>query len=359
MLKKEIKDGIIQNILNNEYVKWYRNPDDVKRWEKNYSRYPYILWLRIMLIKDKKDWKKFIQNYLPNLNFNSVEINDEREFLEIENNRRVLYYYLARCLTEPSEPLCKEIYDNTFIKILERNIFFEDPRLKDFYDIYQKFHETIEKYSFKKFVNEMKGEHYLIFYDSFFPFIAPYESIYRSEKQIMGDYTMKVKDYYNNAGFNLHKIYIYEHEPCFDPYDEAKIEIEFMYKLIEKELEYLAKGDIRMALYYLNLQKEFISNHLIAWIPLFCKDLTNYEFKANLGRKYFEDKYDHYLKNVTEADFYRAIGHLLNILIEHDISQIYYNVDVIKNLDENKLQKYLKYKPLTTAGEFFSLIEKK
>ncbi len=359
MLKEEIKKEIFENILNNEFVKWYRDPDDIKKWEKNYSRYPYILWLRIMLIRDKKDWRRFMQGYLPNLNHKEFTINNEKEFVEIEEKRRTIYYYLARCITEPSENLCKEIYDNTFIKKLNECIYFEDSRLKDFYDIYHSFHEKILKeYDFRRFVNSMKGEHYLIFYDSFFPFIAPYESIYRSEKQIMGDYTMQVKYLYNAAGFKLHKRYIYDHEPCFDPYDDLKIELEFMYRLIEKELEYISKGMIDKARYCMEIQKEFLSKHLIAWIPLICKDLTNYEFKANLGRKYFEDKYEYYLKNVTEADFYRSIGHLLNVFIEHDIVQIYHNIDMFEQLDKERLANNVKYKQLQTTGEFFSLIER-
>ena len=358
MLKDDIKKRIYEYILNNDYVKWYRNPDDVKKWEKNYSRYPYLLWLRIMLIKDKKEWRKFIQQYLPNLNHKAYEVNDEKEFLEIENMRRVLYYYLARCLTEPSEKLCKEIYENSFMENIERNLYFEDRNVKEFFEIYYKFHERIRRYDLRKFINEMKGEHYLIFYDSFFPFIAPYESIYRSEKQIMGDYTMDVKYTYNRAGFRLHKRYIYDHEPCFDPYDEIKIELEFMYRVIEKELESIYNGDINRAIFFMNIQKEFLLKHLIAWVPLICKDLTNYEFKANLGRKYFEDKYEYYLKNITEADFYRAIGYLLNAVIEHDIVQIFYNMDKINELDMNKMKESFKYKPMETYGEFFSLIER-
>ena len=94
---------------------------------------------------------------------------------------------------------------------------------------------------------------------------APYGSVYlESERKMMGDSTLDVKNQYREAG--LKTAQSFKEAP-----DHISAELEFMYYLIFKEVEAFANSDIETAIDFIQKQKSFLEDHLMAWVPEFAK----------------------------------------------------------------------------------------
>ncbi len=348
---------VIRRFIENPLVKWYFDPDDMKKWKKLREKYPYLLWIEIMNIRDKKAWRKWAKNYLPNIDHEPRIPNSEKEFVEIQTARRNLYFNAARSFTEPSEPFCREIYTKELFDELKNSLdtFIVDNRVNEAFRLLEQFHEKFSSLDFKKFVQTMKDEHFTIFNDAFLPYIADYESIYRSEKQIMGDTIDEVKAFYRAIGFEVSRAY------GNDPPDESKIELEFMYRLCELELNAWREKEFEAARNYLLFQKDFLYWHLIQWIPLLCDDVFNPEFKVFLGGKFFRgaEYIEKYRREITETDFFRAMALITKVLVEHDVNQVKAMIDSLENLDMEKIaEEAKKVEPKNIENEIFYLIPK-
>jgi TorA maturation chaperone TorD len=98
-------------------------------------------------------------------------------------------------------------------------------------------------------------------------FAAPYGSVYLdSERKMMGDSTLDVKNRYREAGLDTAKNFK-------DAPDHISAELEFMYYLIFKEIEAFANSNIETAIDYIQKQKSFLEDHLMAWVPEFVKSI--------------------------------------------------------------------------------------
>ncbi len=100
------------------------------------------------------------------------------------------------------------------------------------------------------------------------PHIPPYESIHHERNDgdwgsLWGASTVEVKKFIETAG--LH----YKDDFAELP-DHISVELEFMQKVIEKERDAWEEGDSDRALYCLKMEKMFIDDHLIKWVPQFC-----------------------------------------------------------------------------------------
>jgi len=96
--------------------------------------------------------------------------------------------------------------------------------------------------------------------------LFPYESWYVDGK-LMGESLLKVKQVYRDKGMVKSRGFA-------EPEDHLALELGFMKHLCEK-------GELQD-------QKEFLSHHLLLWVPKFCDDL--------------------YAK--SRSDFYRGIGRI-------------------------------------------------
>jgi len=96
---------------------------------------------------------------------------------------------------------------------------------------------------------------------------APYGSVYlEGERKMMGDSTLDVKSRYREAGLNTA-------ETFKDAPDHISAELEFMYYLIFKELEAFASADVETAIGFIQRQKSFLEDHLMAWVPEFANNI--------------------------------------------------------------------------------------
>ncbi|MGD8963886.1 MAG: molecular chaperone TorD family protein, partial [Desulfobacterales bacterium] len=92
---------------------------------------------------------------------------------------------------------------------------------------------------------------------------APYGSVYLDgDRKMMGDSTLDVRSRYREAGLDTAKNFK-------DAPDHVSAELEFMYFLIFKEIEAFAGSDTETAMGFIQKQKSFLEDHLMAWVPEF------------------------------------------------------------------------------------------
>lgn len=94
----------------------------------------------------------------------------------------------------------------------------------------------------------------------------PYESLWR-EDRIMGDSTMAVATAYSEAGFD-------DNGP-WGPCDHIAYELRFMASLCNAETEAEHAGQPDEADWAKTRQIGFIDEHLLAWIPAYCRQLAD------------------------------------------------------------------------------------
>ncbi len=82
----------------------------------------------------------------------------------------------------------------------------------------------------------------------------------------------------------------------YEPEDHVAFEFDFMARMCYWTAIALSKSDIENAIAYLALQKEFLRDHIMRWIPELCKRL----------------------KSKAKSDFYRSLAYLTNGFVEMD-----------------------------------------
>ena len=98
--------------------------------------------------------------------------------------------------------------------------------------------------------------------------VSPHESVHaESDGALWGRSTGEVKRYIESAGF------AYDPEDHGMP-DHISVELEFMATLAGKEARAFRDGDYGAASNCLKYQKEFLADHLGAWGPVFCRQVT-------------------------------------------------------------------------------------
>ena len=92
----------------------------------------------------------------------------------------------------------------------------------------------------------------------------PYESVYRDGGRVlMGRSSVEVQRKYAAAGVQTPAEYN-------EPPDYIGLELDFMRFLAEKEAECWRKDERDSALAYLNMERDFLDEHIMKWIPGFC-----------------------------------------------------------------------------------------
>jgi TorA maturation chaperone TorD len=112
-------------------------------------------------------------------------------------------------------------------------------------------------------------------------FAAPYGSVYLDgERKVMGDSTLDVKSRYREAGLDTA-------DHFKDAPDHIAAELEFMYYLIFKEIEAYSNLDMETAIGFIQKQKYFMEDHLMAWVPQFANSIIEHAenpFYPNLAK---------------------------------------------------------------------------
>jgi TorA maturation chaperone TorD len=100
------------------------------------------------------------------------------------------------------------------------------------------------------------------------------------ERKLMGDSTLDVKNRYRESGLDTATNFK-------DAPDHITAELEFMHFLIFKEIEACSNANMETAIGYIQKQKSFLEDHLMAWVPEFTSSIIKYAenpFYMNLAR---------------------------------------------------------------------------
>ncbi|SNR99147.1 chaperone TorD involved in molybdoenzyme TorA maturation [Anaerovirgula multivorans] len=183
-----------------------------------------------------------------------------KEFLDREQARALSYHLLAQCYGFPTEALKEEKIADHLLQLL--------PLIEESTE------ESIEK--MKKYLEEVKDlqELQLDFSKLFIGpqnlLAPPYGSLYLENKgQIMGESTYDVVRLFNEAGVKKLK-------DVKEPQDHIRIELEFMYCLIDETIIACKEGSWEKAEKYIRLQLEFLNHHLGRWIKPFTDNVYNH-----------------------------------------------------------------------------------
>ena len=125
----------------------------------------------------------------------------------------------------------------------------------------------------------------------------PFESVYTSEKRLlMQDARDEVLAIYRSCGLD-------KQDSWKEGEDHIALELEFERILAERTVEALRKGDEEGAIGLLSTQKNFLEDHLIAWVPMLIIDMKRFaKTDFYLGLAYLVDGF-----LVTDRAFLRDL----------------------------------------------------
>jgi TorA maturation chaperone TorD len=104
--------------------------------------------------------------------------------------------------------------------------------------------------------------------------LSPHESLYHEREDIdwgrfWGKDTVLVKKYIEWAGLK------YKPEFTGMP-DHISVELEFMQQLAKREAKAWRAGKVEEARHFLKKEKQFMADHLAAWVPLYCDKVVEF-----------------------------------------------------------------------------------
>ncbi len=335
----------------NRYVKWFIDPELAKDWKNLLKKYPYLFWIQSMNVRDRKQWAVLVRKYSPELR-PPVKVHGAESYAELSVARRDAWFQLFRCLTEVSLNLVREFQSGEFADKLRCSFgrLLGEREVETYLEQLERVRLEFEHLRAEKLQRELEAERFTIFDDDLMPYLSAHESVYRSEKQLMGDLTAQVKELYRRAG------YVVDKSRGNLPPDEAKLEVEFAYRLIEDEIQAWRRGENERAMELLQLQREFIQQHAALWLPYMFADLASREFRIGIARKYHGDVRDEELYAregaVVEMDFLQVIAGLGRMLVEQEYLQVEEMLQAAGKISAGELAAaFSGVVPLPTAGE--------
>ena len=128
----------------------------------------------------------------------------------------------------------------------------------------------------------------------------PFESVYTSKKRLlMQEARDEVLAIYRASGLD-------KDESWREGEDHIALELEFMATMARRCADALESGDTKAARSLLQTQRNFLSDHLLRWVPLMTKELRTFaKTDMYLGLSYLTDGFladdGKYLKEVSVA----------------------------------------------------------
>ncbi len=180
-----------------------------------------------------------------------------RNIQELALLRSNTYKLLAACLYYPEKEFIEELGGGVIlISLKEFNSDF-DEGMKNIEDFVKGYKDGEALYT------ELAAEYVRLFVTSKQAFCPPYESYYSGSNILMTE-ALEVMKAYSKAGLKISSGFK-------DLPDHIATELEFMHYLCFKQAEALGNKDEKNAEMYSTLQKNFLEEHLIKWIPDLCK----------------------------------------------------------------------------------------
>jgi TorA maturation chaperone TorD len=252
---------------------------DARFWKTEGVRHNNLFWVRAMISRKREP--------APVEGEDVVLPTNTSEKVRNYKTKSLLYRLLADGYNEPTEEFTRGIVNGAHSDNLGGlfKVFTSNKRMDDGRAAILK----MKGLEFAQTFDALREEYCRNIYDTYLPFISPYESVYRGERQVMGLRTADVSERYKKAGLGV--------EGGEMP-DHISHECEFVSILSEKIAGLLEEGNIKEAEEYEVMCDEFLRDHLLQWGAKFCEDLLQlarsdfYKGMALLGRGVFNKEYN-------------------------------------------------------------------
>ncbi|WP_158438204.1 TorD/DmsD family molecular chaperone [Natranaerobius thermophilus] len=201
--------------------------------------------------------------------------------------RWAFYDFFSKALYEPEEDMLKP----QFCKLIqEANQAF--PAVE--FSLIDKFCKIIDE---QDGLQELLVEYSKLFVGPSKLLAPPYESYYRDRGRVMGESTMNVKKFYQQAGMEVL-------QEIKEPQDHIAIEMNFLAQLYRIQTQLLNSGDNDKADQILTLAKDFYLKHPATWI----------------------DQFTYLVKSETKHSFYYCVAEILELFHKYEMN--YYKTTV-------------------------------
>jgi TorA maturation chaperone TorD len=135
--------------------------------------------------------------------------------------------------------------------------------------------------------------------------------VYLVESVYLGKHHLLYEEPYFEV-LEAYKTFGFEKSPEFkEPEDHLAVELEFMAKLIDLTMRSIDENNLEYAKGYLNLQKEFLDDHLIKWVPQLCQKL----------------------EEASSSKFYKGLAKLLHGFIKVEEQFVPFIIDKISTVN--------------------------
>ena len=191
------------------------------------------------------------------------------DLIKSETARKDIYKGLSSCYTIPDAGLEGQLKElERHLAFLGSNAFAPAVLLRK----ELRYSENLEK---------MKVEFARLFIGPYWLAAPPYGSIYlEGKRKIMGDSSIDVRRRYLDCGLDIS-------DDFKDAPDHIAAELEFMHYLVTREINAIFSEQADEGAECLYRQKEFLNDHLGAWIDAFSRNLevaSDCEFYLHLAR---------------------------------------------------------------------------
>ncbi|MCP5086722.1 MAG: molecular chaperone TorD family protein [Rhodobacteraceae bacterium] len=240
--KKELREQSEIDLL-------YSDPQVIDFWKAEGQRYSYLYWVRAMIHRNVEPVR---------IDPCETPASDDRALLD--QQRQSIYVLLAELLENPTRDLAERLTSGALLKSLQAAplaLFGHSASDQGLADL-----EVFEGQDTEELLNEIRMEYARIIYDSFFPYVSPYESIYLGDRQVQGERTGQVYRDYNAAGLKASGEFA----------DHIMHECAFVAELIGRKLKADQAGDAQAADLATQQQNSFLANHLLPWATRFGHD---------------------------------------------------------------------------------------
>jgi len=216
------------------------------------------------------------------------------ELAEIRSRVYMLlsYFYLQR----PNEDFVRKLKSKEFMEILKftSNHFEEEayPQIMEGLKLIETYVNSIRELSEEEIALDLAVDFTRLFRgvkEGYGP-PPPYESVWRGEGRVWGEWTQRVLKEYADSGIGMD---LFDELP-----DYIGIELKFMSLLCFKEAEAIKNNDAKVGLELQQLEKKFLFDHLTNWIPKFCS----------------------IVKKEAKTPFYKGVADLTIGILEYDRS---------------------------------------
>lgn len=243
--------------LEREIDELFYDPKDAKFWKNEGLKHRYLYWVRATTSRelDEPPFEEFSV---------AAPAGDEGK-LALAESRHKLYRLLAAGFAEPTEELAASVVSGAYKAELEAALSAWDgwPRSELLQEGLDDLAEAA-KMDAAEAHDLLLTEYTRMIYDSFMPFVAPYESVYHGERQVIGERYDSVRAAYAEVGLGIEGTELVDH---------AMHECEFVSWLAGQEAAARTAGDAERAAGMEVRLTAFLDRHLLSWGTKLCTDL--------------------------------------------------------------------------------------